>query len=101
MSSAETTKNGKPLKVRVIDPNTGNLFDKEGQFVIGLIGNAEKDHVVFTTMYMGELTGIDILMTVKALKETVIPALLDSVKISEQEADAFFEVIEGDTNGNS
>lgn len=101
MSSAETTKNGKPLKVHVINPNTGNLFDQEGKFVVGLIGNVEKDHVVFTTMYMGELTGVDILMTVKALKETIIPALLDSVKVSEQEADAFFEIIEGDTNGNS
>lgn len=101
MSSAETTKNGKPLKVHVINPNTGNLFDQEGQFVVGLIGNVEKDHVVFTTMCVGELTGVDILMTVKALKETVIPALLDSVKVSEQEADSFFEIIEGDTDGNS
>lgn len=101
MSSAETTKNGKPLKVHVIDLNTGDLFDQEGQFVVGLIGNVEKDRVVFTTMYMGKLTGVDILMTVKALKETVIPALLDSVKASEQEADAFFEIIEGNTDGNS
>ena len=101
MSSEETTRNEKFLKVHIIDPNTGNLFDQKGQFVVGLIGNVEKDHVVFTTMYMGELTGVDILMTVKALKETIIPALLDSVKVSEQEADAFFEIIEGELDGNS
>lgn len=101
MSSAETTKNGKLLKVHVIDPNTGNLFDQEGKFVVGLIGNVKKDHIVFTTMCRGELTGVDILMTVKALKDTIIPSLLDSVKISEQKADLFFKIIEEDTNGNS
>lgn len=101
MSSAETTKNGKLLKVHIIDPNTGDLDDTEGNFVVGLIGEIKEDSTRFTTIHAGRMTGIDILLTVKALKDVLIPTLLDSVQISEETAEEFFKTLDGGTDGNS
>ena len=76
MSLAETTGKEKLLKVHIIDPNTGDLDDTRGNFVIGLVGlRKEKDNATtFTMIQKGEMTGVDVLMTVRALKESIIPA---------------------------
>lgn len=101
MSSVETTKNEKPLKVHIINPNTGDLNDIEGNFVVGLVGETKEDSTKFTTIHAGRMTGIDVLLTVKALKDVLIPALLDSVQISEKTAEEFFKALDGGTDGNS
>lgn len=101
MSSAETTKNGKPLKIHIIDPDTGSLFDCEGKFVIGLVGNLREDHIAFTTIYQGDINGVDALFTVKTLKELLIPALLDSLGMTEEQVSSFLENLKGEPDGNS
>lgn len=40
-------------------------------------------------------------MTVRALKEAVIPALLDSVQVSEEMMDDLLKAIKEDPDGNS
>lgn len=101
MSSVETTKKEKLLKVHIIDPNTGDLDDAEGNFVVGLIGEVKEDSTKFTTIHTGRMTGIDVLLTVKALKDVLIPALLGSVQVSEETAEEFFKTLDGGTDGNS
>lgn len=103
MSLDVTTGKEELLKVHIIDPNTGDLDDTRGNFVIGLVGlRKEKENATtFTIIQQGELTGIDILMTVRALKEAVIPALLDSVQVSEKMMDDLLKAIKEDPDGNS
>ena len=101
MSSEETTKNEKLLKVHIIDPNTGDLDDTEGNFVIGLVGEVREDSTGFTTLHAGRMTGINVLLAVKALKDVLIPTLLSSVQISEETAEKLFEALDGGTDGNS
>ena len=98
-----TTGKEELLKVHIIDPNTGNLDDIQGDFVIGLVGlRKEKDNATsFTVIQQGELTGVDVLMTVIALKEAVIPALLDSVQVSEELMDNLLKSLKEDPDGNS
>jgi len=101
MSSAETTKNERLLKVHIIDPNTGNLFDCEGQFVIGLVGNLKEDHIGFTTIYQGDCTDTKAAYTIKTLKDYLIPALLDSLGMTEEQLDTFLEGVRVEPDGNS
>lgn len=103
MSLDATTGKKELLKVHIIDPNTGDLDDTKGNFVIGLVGlRKEKDNATtFTVIQQGELTGVDVLMTVRALKEVVIPALLDSVQVSEEMMDDLLKAIKEDPDGNS
>lgn len=91
------------LKVHIIDPNTGDLDDTRGNFVIGLVGlRKEKDNTTtFTTIQQGEMTGADVLMTVKVLKEVLIPALLDSMQVSEETLDKLLNALKEDPDGNS
>ena len=100
MSSVETIKNEKPLKVHIINPNTGDLTDTEGNFVVGLIGETKEDSTKFTTICDGRMTGMNVLLTVKSLKDVLIPALLGLVQISEETAEEFFKALDGGTDGN-
>lgn len=101
MSLDVTTGKEELLKVHIIDPNTGNLFDCEGKFVIGLVGNLREDHIAFTTIYQGDLNGVDALFTVKALKEVLIPALIDSLGMTEEQVSSVLENLKGEPDGNS
>ena len=103
MSLDVTTWQEKLLKVHIIDPNTGDLDDTRGNFVIGLVGlRKEKDNATtFTLIQKGEMTGVDVLMTVRALKESIIPALLDSVQVSEEMMDDLLKALKEDPDGNS
>lgn len=103
MSLDATTGKEELLKVHIIDPNTGDLDDTRGNFVIGLVGlRKEKDNATaLTVIQQGEMTGVDVLTTVKALKEMVIPALLDSVQVSEEMMDNLLKAIKEDPDGNS
>lgn len=101
MSLDATTGKEELLKVHIIDPDTGNLFDCEGKFVIGLVGNLREDHIAFTTIYQGDFNGVDALFTVKALKEVLIPALLDSLGMTEEQVSSFLENLKGEPDENS
>lgn len=101
MSLDVTTGKEELLKVHIIDPNTGNLFDCEGKFVIGLVGNLREDHIAFTTIYQGDFNGVDALFTVKALKEVLIPALIDSLGMTEEQVSSVLENLKGEPDGNS
>lgn len=103
MSLDVTTGKEELLKVHIINPNTGDLDDTRGNFVIGLVGlRKEKDNATeFTIIQQGEMTGADVLMTVKALRETIIPALLDSMQISEEMLDNLLKALKEDPDGNS
>ena len=103
MSLDVTTWKEELLKVHIIDPNTGDLDDTRGNFVIGLVGlRKEKDNATtFTIIQKGEMTGVDVLMTVRALKEAIIPALLDSVQVSEEMVDDLLKALKEDPDGNS
>lgn len=103
MSLDATTGKEELLKVHIIDPNTGDLDDTRGNFVIGLVGLREEEYntTTFTIIQQGDMTGADVLMTVKALKETIIPALLDSMQVSEEMLDNLWKVLKEDPDGNS
>ena len=103
MSLDVTTMKEKPLKVHIINSNTGDLDDAEGNFVIGLVGQRkeEENATTFTVIHQGSLTGVDVLMTVRALKEVVIPALLDSVQVPEERMDDLLKTLKEDPDGNS
>lgn len=103
MSLDATTGKEELLKVHIINPNTGDLDDTRGNFVIGLVGlRKEKDNAAtFTVIQNGEMTGVDILMTVRALKEAIIPALIDSLGMTEEQVSSFLENLKGEPDGNS
>lgn len=103
MSLDVTTGKEELLKVHIIDPNTGDLDDTRGNFVIGLVGlRKEKDSAIeLTIIQQGKMTGADVLMTVKALREAIIPALLDSMQISEEMMDNLLKALKEDPDGNS
>ena len=103
MSLDVTTGKEELLKVHIIDPNTGDLDDTRGNFVIGLVGlRKEKNNAIeLTIIQQGKMTGADVLMTVKALREAIIPALLDSMQISEEMMDNLLKALKEDPDGNS
>lgn len=103
MSLDVTTGKEELLKVHIIDPNTGDLDDTRGNFVIGLVGlRKEKGNAsTFTIIHQGKMTGADVLMTVKALKEVLIPALIDSLGMTEEQVSSFLENLKGEPDGNS
>lgn len=101
MSLDATTGKEELLKVHIIDPDTGNLFDCEGKFVIGLVGNLREDHIAFTTIYQGDFNGVNALFTVKALKEVLIPTLLDFLGMTEEQVSSFLENLKGEPDENS
>lgn len=103
MSLDATTGKEELLKVHIINPNTGYLDDTRGNFVIGMVGlRKEKDNAAtFTIVQQGEMTGADVLMTVKALKEVLIPDLIDSLGMTEEQVSSFLENLKGEPDGNS
>lgn len=103
MSLDATTGKEELLKIHIFDPNTGDMDDTRGNFVIGLVGLRKEEYnaTTFTIIQQGDMTGADVLMTVKALKETIIPALLDSMQVSEEMLDNLWKVLKEDPDGNS
>jgi len=100
MSSAETTKNEKLLKVFVTNFDKEVTDTAEGNFVLVLMGKKVDEVTRYTLVKRGEVTGTDIFRMVEAIKDVVIPSLLKDIGVSEEEMDTILNS-EEDTHGNS